>query len=220
MACCLLGAEASIISVMTYPGTQGLNFGKISIRMKIFSSQKIDTFILSPLHQVVCLTPVLFDWELILCVRLCVDCWVCVLKPVMMLSTSEVDCTQRVHEWCTCPGHGPSEWADVAAVWLACWVALVLIAEFVFIVDPRRGRLIHSGVIRSLEGTVSYTAHVSCLLWQLHSAFCLRVMGSVAGFILADFCLGWGSDLILGLRPANERRCYKVTPSLIGWAQI
>ena len=25
--------------------------------------------------------------------------------------------------------------------------------------------------------------------------------------------------LILGLRPANERRCYKVTPSLIGWAQ-
>ena len=26
--------------------------------------------------------------------------------------------------------------------------------------------------------------------------------------------------LILGLRPANERRRYKVTPSLIGWAQI
>ena len=25
--------------------------------------------------------------------------------------------------------------------------------------------------------------------------------------------------LILGLRPANERRHYKVTPSLIGWAQ-
>ena len=25
--------------------------------------------------------------------------------------------------------------------------------------------------------------------------------------------------LIVGLRPANERRCYKVTPSLIGWAQ-
>ena len=25
--------------------------------------------------------------------------------------------------------------------------------------------------------------------------------------------------LILGLRPANERRCYKVTTSLIGWAQ-
>ena len=26
--------------------------------------------------------------------------------------------------------------------------------------------------------------------------------------------------LILGLRPANERRRYKVTPSVIGWAQI
>ena len=25
--------------------------------------------------------------------------------------------------------------------------------------------------------------------------------------------------LILGLHPANERRRYKVTPSLIGWAQ-
>ena len=30
----------------------------------------------------------------------------------------------------------------------------------------------------------------------------------------------WGNaGLILGLRPANERRRYKVTPSLIGWAQ-
>ena len=27
------------------------------------------------------------------------------------------------------------------------------------------------------------------------------------------------SERILGLRPANERRRYKVTPSLIGWAQ-
>ena len=27
------------------------------------------------------------------------------------------------------------------------------------------------------------------------------------------------TGLILGLRPANERRLYKVTPSLIGWAQ-
>ena len=27
------------------------------------------------------------------------------------------------------------------------------------------------------------------------------------------------AGLILGLRPANERRRYKVTPSLIGWAQ-
>ena len=27
------------------------------------------------------------------------------------------------------------------------------------------------------------------------------------------------AGIILGLRPANERRRYKVTPSLIGWAQ-
>ena len=29
--------------------------------------------------------------------------------------------------------------------------------------------------------------------------------------------IGWAQ--ILGLRPANQRRRYKVTPSLIGWAQ-
>ena len=27
------------------------------------------------------------------------------------------------------------------------------------------------------------------------------------------------AGLIMGLHPANERRRYKVTPSLIGWAQ-
>ena len=37
--------------------------------------------------------------------------------------------------------------------------------------------------------------------------------------IMKSFLLQWMSGLILGLRPANERRCYKVTPSLIGWAQ-
>ena len=30
---------------------------------------------------------------------------------------------------------------------------------------------------------------------------------------------GYNSGLILGLRPANEIRRYKVTPSVIGWAQ-
>ena len=29
----------------------------------------------------------------------------------------------------------------------------------------------------------------------------------------------WAAELILGLHPANERRRYTVTPSLIGWAQ-
>ena len=33
------------------------------------------------------------------------------------------------------------------------------------------------------------------------------------------FSLRNNSELILGLRPANERRRYKVTPSLIGLAQ-
>ena len=31
--------------------------------------------------------------------------------------------------------------------------------------------------------------------------------------------MDWHTGLILGLRPANERRRYFVTTSLIGWAQ-
>ena len=37
------------------------------------------------------------------------------------------------------------------------------------------------------------------------------------GNLIDDISLS-NSGLILGLRPANERRRYKVTPSLIGWA--
>ena len=29
----------------------------------------------------------------------------------------------------------------------------------------------------------------------------------------------WRLELILGLGPSNDRCCYKVTPSLIGWVQ-
>ena len=38
---------------------------------------------------------------------------------------------------------------------------------------------------------------------------------SVLRVTVNDICAG----LILGLRPANDRRRYKVTPSLIGWVQ-
>ena len=37
--------------------------------------------------------------------------------------------------------------------------------------------------------------------------------------VVACLCLLHYTGLVLGLRPANERRCYKVTPSLIGWSQ-
>ena len=39
-------------------------------------------------------------------------------------------------------------------------------------------------------------------------------LDSVSGLYAASL-----SGLIFGLHPANERRRYKVTPSLIGWAQ-
>ena len=34
-----------------------------------------------------------------------------------------------------------------------------------------------------------------------------------------EFSIAYRSRLILGLLPANERRCYKVTKYFIGWAQ-
>ena len=43
--------------------------------------------------------------------------------------------------------------------------------------------------------------------------------------IILNLCVDYQSNipyitrLILGLRPANERRRYKVTPSVIGWVQ-
>ena len=47
---------------------------------------------------------------------------------------------------------------------------------------------------------------------------CFDAVSNRANFWKQWQCCGhW--RLILGLRPANERRRYKVTPSLIGWAQ-
>ena len=42
---------------------------------------------------------------------------------------------------------------------------------------------------------------------------------SIAGITSVAMWQASLSELILGLPPANERRRYKVTPSLIGWAQ-
>ena len=38
-------------------------------------------------------------------------------------------------------------------------------------------------------------------------------------FVLRIHQVFFLSGMILGLRPADERRRYKVTPSLIGWVQ-
>ena len=37
--------------------------------------------------------------------------------------------------------------------------------------------------------------------------------------VLSIYGQGVAAGVFLGLHPANERRRYKVTPSLIGWAQ-
>ena len=54
---------------------------------------------------------------------------------------------------------------------------------------------------------------------KIHSAFENHILLIVHEIkwthSMCDICLG----LILGLRLANERRCYFVTTSRIGWAQ-
>ena len=52
--------------------------------------------------------------------------------------------------------------------------------------------------------------HKENFLRQIFLQICL---GSLSSFT------GTYARLIVGLCPANERRRYKVTPSLIGWAQ-
>ena len=55
------------------------------------------------------------------------------------------------------------------------------------------------------------TIGISCGL----NNFIMFLMGRISEENFVYICSG----LILGLRLANERRRYKVTPSLIGWAQ-
>ena len=45
-----------------------------------------------------------------------------------------------------------------------------------------------------------------------------RVIIILVDALTTGFARASNTGLILGLRPANERRRYKVTPSLIGWA--
>ena len=48
----------------------------------------------------------------------------------------------------------------------------------------------------------------------------MKLLTHSQSWTLPRWSLWMISGLILGLRPANERRRYKVTPSLTGWAQV
>ena len=51
-------------------------------------------------------------------------------------------------------------------------------------------------------------------------SFCQNIQSTgSADFLIAMSENIWVPRLILGLHPANKWRCYKVTPSRIGWAQ-
>ena len=56
--------------------------------------------------------------------------------------------------------------------------------------------------------------HANGLLWPRTPVHWKRDSPAKCKFHAAP-----STRLILGLRPANEKRRYKVTPSLIGWAQ-
>ena len=51
------------------------------------------------------------------------------------------------------------------------------------------------------------------------SKFSLRAHLSACTVMTKLVILICTTGLVLGLRPANERCCYKVTPSIIGWVQ-
>ena len=88
-----------------------------------------------------------------------------------------------------------------------------------------------------LMAALCKTAASSLLMyWRYHSlslSRCNNVTPVCCMFLLVLFCsvasiatvavgcssTGRLSGLIIGLHPANERRRYKVTPSLTGWAQ-
>ena len=62
--------------------------------------------------------------------------------------------------------------------------------------------------------------HIQSLTYSTTHNVCLALNCAMSGTILIKhYSQIYHPGLILGLRPANERRRYKVTPSLIGWAQ-
>ena len=54
---------------------------------------------------------------------------------------------------------------------------------------------------------------------QKHNNFNIFICMKDDWMFISEMSPWTESGLILGLRPANERRCYLVTTSLIGWAQ-
>ena len=60
--------------------------------------------------------------------------------------------------------------------------------------------------------------HFKMSPWQWRP-FCLGLNVLMIIVYIIHFFQLFTSGMILGLHPASERRCYKVTPSLIGWAQ-
>ena len=59
------------------------------------------------------------------------------------------------------------------------------------------------------------SSHKGQVMWSLDGLRSLTAINCNIALFFFHFCAG----LILDLYPANERHRYKVTPSLIGWAQ-
>ena len=71
---------------------------------------------------------------------------------------------------------------------------------------------------------VHWKVPVSVIVWDERALFAIGCHYDMHGGALTDFVIdtkewAYNTGLILGLHPASDRRRYKVTPSLIGWAQ-
>ena len=74
--------------------------------------------------------------------------------------------------------------------------------------------------VRNLREVVVTYFWMARIVAQYKASCCVHwVVRVQSGDILFSYSNVFNTGLILCLRPANERRRYKVTPSLIGWAQ-
>ena len=89
-------------------------------------------------------------------------------------------------------------------IWLT-WVANTLV-------------IIHYGPLTSLSHHETQLPMIQVMAYHLHDTKPLPEP-ILPYHELNMYDEKYSTGLILGLRPANERRCYFVTPSLIGWAQ-
>ena len=82
---------------------------------------------------------------------------------------------------------------------------------------PFRGRVISlRSAMQNMTQTDNIRSHGRCM--KFYAAWPYQIIRFIHILIILIRLAAY-PGLILGMHPANERRRYKVTPSLIGWAK-